>query len=280
MDQKILGIKVNFVTKDQAIEKTLNWLKSRGKHYIVTPNPEMLVDAGSDPAFKQALNQADLSLPDSSRLGWAKLMSQHKRGIIRFLYVPFFLFPKKMPQNYYPVTTGTDLMESLIKASEEKGFTTAYLGGSKKSADKLLECLRGRFPKLKIAFCSGNIIVEVNGRMQFESENNKMTQSKQIKSTPSLNAHTLSQKIDILFVAFGHKKQEIWMQKNLQKLNARVMVGVGGAFDYLSGIVPRAPKLMRELGLEWLFRLVIQPWRIKRFLKLFSFVYIVLSGKK
>ena len=69
------------------------------------------------------------------------------------------------------------------------------------------------------------------------------------------------------------------MNQNLSKLNARVMVGVGGAFDYISGTIPRAPLFLRTLELEWLFRLMVQPWRIKRFWKLGYFVYKVITVK-
>ena len=86
-------------------------------------------------------------------------------------------------------------------------------------------------------------------------------------------------KIDILFVAFGSPKQEIWIADNLKALPAKIIVGVGGAFDFISGKVPRAPKVFRSLGLEWLFRLSIQPWRIKRQLSLIKFVVLILKEK-
>ncbi len=87
--------------------------------------------------------------------------------------------------------------------------------------------------------------------------------------------------LDLLFVAFGHIKQEKWIANNLEKIPVKVMMGVGGAFDYLSGNVLRAPKWVRSLGLEWLFRLVLQPWRIKRQLSLFMFLWlIIVRGNK
>ncbi|MBI2022959.1 WecB/TagA/CpsF family glycosyltransferase, partial [Candidatus Giovannonibacteria bacterium] len=85
--------------------------------------------------------------------------------------------------------------------------------------------------------------------------------------------------IDILFVAFGFPKQEEWMHEHLGKIPVRVMVGVGGAFDYISGRVPRAPAWVQKLGFEWLFRLVVQPWRIKRQLALLRFAFLVLREK-
>jgi N-acetylglucosaminyldiphosphoundecaprenol N-acetyl-beta-D-mannosaminyltransferase len=305
--KQLLGIKIDYIQLYQAIEVVQKWMQSRGKHYITTPNPEMLVDAGFDEDFKSALNRADLAIPDSVRLGWGSYLTQ-KNPFTRLIYAPFFIFPRLLPRFSFPVVSGVDLMESLLSLSEEKAYTTAFLGGSPKVADKLLKCLKQKYPKLKIVFCSGNVQVNNDGDMEFDTENNKMTQSNRIKGNSALlkysviparelessgikapgsrvtpgmtakrndkfNAHLLNEKIDIMFVAFGARKQEKWMQRNLPKLNTRVMMGVGGAFDYLSGSIPRAPILLRQLGLEWLFRLIVQPWRIKRFWKLFYFVY-------
>ena len=283
MDSKLLDIKIDYITRYQAVEKISGWLKSRGKHYVVTPNPEMLVDATFDKRFANALNQADLSIPDSSRLGWGSYINKIKNPVLRLILSPSFIYPHGLPRFNYPKTTGVDLMNDLLSLSQEKGFTTAYLGGTSKVADKLFKCLRLKYPKLKIVFCSGKMKVNEEGEMQFDTESSKSNQSKHIKSdfgrNNNFNAHLLSEKIDILFVAFGHKKQEKWMQQNLNKLNTRLMVGVGGAFDYISGEVPRAPWWMRNMGFEWLFRVVIQPWRIKRFWKLPYFVYMVLKSK-
>lgn len=282
MYQKLLGVKINYVRLDQAIDTVNNWLKKRGKHYIVTPNPEMLVDALFDKNFKEALNSSDLAIPDSSRLGWASYIKSQKNPVLRLIYSLFFLFPHLLPRFNFPVTSGVDLMEALLSLSNEKAFTTAYLGGTKLVADKLFNCLRLKYPKLKIVFCSGNMPINEDGDIQFNTKSNKMTESKDIKfldeAKSGFNYHLLSKKIDIMFVAFGHGKQEKWIYKNLPKLNTRLMVGVGGSFDYLSGEVPRAPLYLRQLGLEWLFRVIIQPWRIKRFWKLIYFVFKVLKG--
>ncbi len=311
MEQNLLGVKINYVRIDQALEIVSGWLQKRGKHYIVTPNPEMLIDAGFDEEFRTALNAADLSVPDSSRLGWGTFLKSQKSLFLRLIYSPFFIAPHKLPRFFFPTTSGIDLMETLLSLSEEKAFTTAYLGGSKKVADKLLKCLRLKYPKLKIVFCAGNMPVNKDGDILFDTERDKMTGSKSINNKSEANSlnqglvkvtsrsrlldprkgleaslkllqddmfnhHLLTEKIDIMFVAFGHGKQEKWIYKNLPKLNTRVMMGVGGAFDYLSGEVPRAPEMIRQMGMEWLFRLMNQPWRIKRFWKLFYFIYLVL----
>lgn len=81
---------------------------------------------------------------------------------------------------------------------------------------------------------------------------------------------------DILFVAFGAPEQDKWIARNLPRLRVKMAMGVGGSLDFIAGVVPRAPERMRRLGLEWLYRLYVQPWRIKRMLRLPRFVLAVL----
>ena len=80
-------------------------------------------------------------------------------------------------------------------------------------------------------------------------------------------------------MAYGFPKQEKWIYENLEKIPVKCAMGVGGAFDYISGKVPRAPSLVRSLGFEWLYRLIIEPWRWRRHLALIEFVYLVIKEK-
>jgi len=84
---------------------------------------------------------------------------------------------------------------------------------------------------------------------------------------------------DVLLVAYGQPRQEFWIARNAARLPARVGIGVGGTFDYLSGRVPRAPAWMRSRGLEWLFRLLRQPWRARRMAVLPAYALLVLSRR-
>ena len=219
MKKQVLGVKIDDVSVDEASKIVEGWLKKRGKHYIVTPNPEFLVVARKDLKFKMILNAADLSIPDGAGL--------------------------KIGSDIENTTPGIDLMEELIEISAEKGFTTGFLGGRNGVAKMAAECLMRKYPKLKISFIEEEPV--------------------EIPTT------------DILFVAFGAPKQEKWIFDNLKKIPVKVAMGVGGAFDYLSGRVSRAPIWVRNLGFEWLFRLVVQPWRIKRQLALIKFIFYVLK---
>ncbi|MBI4038363.1 WecB/TagA/CpsF family glycosyltransferase [Candidatus Daviesbacteria bacterium] len=156
--------------------------------------------------------------------------------------------------------SGTDFMEELIKLSSEKGFTVGFLGGRGEVAKKSAECLMKKYPKLKVGFAEsgGEVQAELPGVLSARSI---------IRNIPAL---------DILFVAFGHIKQEKWIANNLNNLPVHIVMGVGGAFDYLSGSVSRAPKWIRNLGFEWLFRLIIQPWRVKRQLALIKYLFMLI----
>lgn len=209
MKKYVLGIKIDDVDMDEALNIVHKWLQKRGKHYIVTPNPEFIMTSQKDLEFKKILNAADLSIPDGAGL---KLSGKVKNTI-----------------------PGVDLMEKLVEKSIDWAVTIGFLGGQEGVAEKTAECLQKKYPGVKIDFTSP----------------------------------------DLLFVAFGHPKQEKWIYQNLPKLNVKVAMGVGGAFDYLSGRVPRAPIGLRNLGLEWLFRLIIQPWRVKRQLNLLKYIYLL-----
>jgi len=152
--------------------------------------------------------------------------------------------------------TGVELLESLCLAVAKKPITVGFLGGGEGIAEKTAECLVEKYPGLKVAFAHPDYNFYKN-----------------------YNDYNGYKRIDILFVAFGAPKQEMWMSEHLDKLPVRVAIGVGGAFDYISGKVPRAPRLVQKLGFEWLFRLIRQPWRIKRQLALLEFIFLVLREK-
>lgn len=232
MKVNLLGVKIDDINMDQAVEIIEKWNRKPGKHYIVTPNPEFLAAAQKDQEFKKILNSADLSIPDGIGL---KLSGKIKNTVY-----------------------GTDLMEKLIHIAVEKAFTAAFLGGKQGVAEKLKERLLKKYPKLKVSFAGSGGEVDNQGKL--------------LKFPKSLK----SLKCDFLFVAFGHIKQEKWIANNLADLPVKVVMGVGGAFDYLSGSVPRAPVFVRTLGFEWLFRLIIQPWRIKRQLKLLKYLKLLM----
>ncbi|HBQ50591.1 hypothetical protein A3B42_05165 [Candidatus Daviesbacteria bacterium RIFCSPLOWO2_01_FULL_38_10] len=231
MKKYILGVKIDDVNMEEALETVHHWLQKSTKKYIVTPNPEFIMTAQKDPEFKKILNDADLSIPDGEGL---KLSGKIKNTV-----------------------TGVDLMEKLVEKSVDWGFAVGLLGGMDGVAEKAVECLQKKYPKIKISFAISDLTTNYPLRQSY-------SEASQLPTT------------DLLFVALGHSKQEKWIVQNLPKLKVKVAMGVGGAFDYFSGKVPRAPKWIRDLGFEWLFRLMIQPWRIKRQISLVKYLWLVM----
>jgi len=159
------------------------------------------------------------------------------------------LFKKPLKER----VTGVDLVERLAELASKKGYSVYFLGGEEGVARKASQMLKSRYPKLRVAGYRAGRPYDLD-------------LIPQIKKT----------KPDILFVAWGFPKQDKWIAKYKARLGIPVCIGVGGSFDFISKKVPRAPLWLRNLGLEWLYRLIRQPWRIKRQLALPKFVYLVL----
>lgn len=241
----VLGVKIDDISMDQAVELVEGWVKKGGKHYIVTPNPEFVMAAQVDGEFKRVLDNADLAIPDGVGL---KIGSDIKNTI-----------------------AGVDFLERLCKMSSENGFTTGFLGGRYDVAKKAAECLKKKYPGLKVMFAEGGGEVNDDGRWKVEGSILNPQKSTLYPLPPTVKIPP----IDLLFVAFGQVKQEKWIAKNLPHLPVKVAMGVGGSFDEISGRVPRIPGLVQSMGLKWLVRLILEPRRIKRQLALLKFVWLV-----
>jgi N-acetylglucosaminyldiphosphoundecaprenol N-acetyl-beta-D-mannosaminyltransferase len=139
---------------------------------------------------------------------------------------------------------GVELCERLAGLSEQHGWSIYFLGAAPGVAEAAAAALKRRFPGMVLAGTYA-------GTPQQADE-------------PKIRQRILAAKPDILLVAYGAPAQDIWIARNQPQLDVPVAIGVGGTFDYVSGQVLRAPMWMRRLGLEWLFRLIRQPWRWKR----------------
>ena len=139
--------------------------------------------------------------------------------------------------------TGVDLIPRLAELCARRGYRLFLLGAAPGVAADLATRLRAEAPGLEVAAHSGS-----------------PDSSSDSETLALIHGH----QPQVLLVAYGHPNQELWIDRMSERLGVAVAIGVGGAFDYLTGRVPRAPAWMRRAGLEWLFRLVRQPWRIRR----------------
>ena len=250
--KNILGVDVTAADRKTVLEHVIKFLKNDKKDskvFIVTPNPEILVYANSHPDYKKILNGAQISLVDGvGLLVGAKILG--KGPLDRF--------------------TGVDFIENLCLECKDQPISMGFLGGRTGVAEKAAECLQAKYPWIKVAFVAEEWGESANGKWQ-------MANSSVVR--PSAISHTPYASIDILFVAFGAPRQEEWIAQHLEKLPVRAAMGVGGSFDYISGEVRRAPVWIRNIGLEWLFRLILQPWRWRRQLALVEFGWLVMRAR-
>jgi exopolysaccharide biosynthesis WecB/TagA/CpsF family protein len=155
--------------------------------------------------------------------------------------------------------TGSDGLPKIAERAAQYGWRLFFLGAAPGVAEKAADILRAKYPGLLI-------VGTYSGSPAPEEEDSLVEMVNQSGA-------------DILFVAYGAPEQDKWIARNLPRLHVKMAMGVGGAFDFIAGVVPRAPLWMRRLGLEWLFRLYLQPWRIRRMMRLPRFVLAVLFEK-
>lgn len=155
--------------------------------------------------------------------------------------------------------TGSDGLPIIAERAAKEGWRMYFLGAAPGIAERAAEILREKHPGLQI-------VGTYAGSPAPEEED---------AIVERINASGA----DLLFVAYGAPRQDAWIARNLPRLKVRMAMGVGGTFDFITGAIPRAPEWMRRLGIEWLYRLYLQPWRIRRMLRLPRFVLAVLMEK-
>lgn len=245
MKVNILGVQIDNLKKLEVLEMVERFLSDGAQHYIVTPNPEMVVAAQKDEYFLGILNKAGLSVPD----GFGLILAS------RYLRHP-------IPERIH----GVDLMIDLCRMAEQKNCSVFLLAKKEglASSEETAAALKKFYPGLAIS----------GGELEISN-----FQSSALKIIEEINL----KKPDILFVALGAGRQEKFIAENLNKMpSVKIAMGIGGAFDFISGKIKRAPRWMRKIGLEWLWRLFMQPWRWKRILTAtikFSWL-IIKNGKK
>jgi len=225
---KVLNIRVDDVSLLEAVIKTKEAINKQQNYKIVTPNPEIIIQAQKDHKLANILNNADLAIPDGVGLRLAGIKN---------------------------TTPGVVLMLEIIKLAATNNWGIGLYGGRGNSAKLALAKLKKQYPNLK-----GWAITapELKIGEKFDDEYKKtITKIKQNNTK-------------IVFIALGAPKQEYFMD---QLQPSTVLMVVGGSFDEFAGLVRPAPALVNKLGLKWLWRLILQPWRLARQLRLIKFLY-------
>lgn len=252
----ILNVPFTTLYQSEILEKIKNILNQSAKQFfLATPNPEMLLVTEKNSNFLKTLQQTDLNIPDGNGIIWANnflkqtdktknLFAIYLKGLISL--ATFLFYQKNEKKRFNKAIHGSDLMRDICldkEFSKHKIFLLGNKHGLKKNISSLTTT-------------------------SLQKTNSQINIAGSYDGSPSdlLNLEKInSVKPEILFVGFGAPHQEIWIAKNLAKMpSVKLAIGVGGTFDFIAGSIPRAPHLMRQMGLEWLYRLYRQPSRIKR----------------
>lgn len=232
----VFGVGIDDLDKKEVEREILKLARQPGKgHYMVTVNSEFIMLAHRNSDFARILSNSDLSVADGWWVAKSRLICGGKAQ---------------------DRITGVELVEMLSKLSVSYPIRIGYMGGfgdvAAIVAKRQLESHRG----VRIVYAGPGV----------------STMSLDSKLKAELDAIG---RIDVLFVAYGMGKQEVWIDKMKDKLNIGLYIGVGGAFDYIAGKKKRAPKFLQNLGLEWLWRLLLDPVRIWRMRVLPEFFLLV-----
>jgi N-acetylglucosaminyldiphosphoundecaprenol N-acetyl-beta-D-mannosaminyltransferase len=235
----ILGVPIHAVTTAQTLAHVTTFMAQPCLHQIATVNPEFVMKAQEDAAFHAILSHADLCLPDGIGLLYAARWQKNP-------------LPERVP--------GSDLSYKLAELCAQNGWRLFLLGSAPGVAEAAAHLLQARYP--------GLIIAGTYAGSPDPAENDAIV--------ARINAVSA----EMLFVAYGAPNQDKWIDRNRTALSSvRVAIGVGGSLDFITGKSKRAPQWVQDMHLEWLHRLIQEPWRWRRMLSLPRFALKVATKR-
>lgn len=224
------GIRIHKITLSEAVARVIHALKTRTSLkplLIMGPNAQLITLAARHPRFRNALRSADFSTPDG---------------------ISVVLASRLLGQPVQERVTGGDLMEQLCIEASQHNLSVFFLGGLPQAAEKTAHNLQAKYPGFRLAgtYCPPP-------GFEFDPSECARIRDQIAQAEP-----------DLLCVAFGAPKQEIWMHENCPTLPIGAAISVGAALDTQAGLRQRAPKWTHRIGCEWLYRLVREPRRLWR----------------
>jgi N-acetylglucosaminyldiphosphoundecaprenol N-acetyl-beta-D-mannosaminyltransferase len=236
----ILGVPIDAETFDSLLEAIAGWLRQRDRLYQVCTVSPEFVMIAQD---------------DPSFMNVLRSADRCVADGVGLLFAARYL-RRPLPQR----VTGSDGVPLIAERAARENWRLFLLGAAPGVAERAAAQLVEAYPGLQIAGTYAG--------SPAESEEDEIIRRVNASGT------------DILLVAYGAPRQDMWIARHRERLRVGVAMGVGGTFDFIAGVVPRAPRWMRQLALEWLYRLIRQPWRWRRMLRLPRFVWAVLWHKQ
>ena len=221
----IVGLRVHATSYVQTTQRVLAWARQGASKYVCVANVHMAMEAHDDPRLQRMLNEADLVTPDGMPLVWALKM----------------LGVKHATRVY-----GPDLTLHLCRAAAEHNIPIGLYGGTPQRLGAFVAFLESQYPGIRI-------VCRIAPPFRALTPEEDEAYTRQIVASGAR----------ILFVGIGCPKQERWMAEHRERIPA-VLLGVGAAFDFHAGSIRQAPGWMQRMGLEWFFRLMMEPKRLWR----------------
>ena len=261
MSVKIASVEVDTLTRKEVITKIGKAIEKNKILQVVTPYSEFIVEAEYNVEFRKALNNSEIRIPDGIGILWAGayLAGKWNNLIISLLGII------NRDINLYSVFTekisGSDLIYDVLDVAHKQKSRVYLLGGEGVVPEKVQDYIQNTYPRINITGAYSKKI-SLNDKDLFQQ--------------------VLDSQSDIVLIALSYPKQEVFASQLKQYFikndHKGVIMCIGGTFDFLAGAQKRAPKWMRRIGLEWLYRLIQQPKRIRRIYKA-TIEYILLISK-
>jgi N-acetylglucosaminyldiphosphoundecaprenol N-acetyl-beta-D-mannosaminyltransferase len=240
----ILGVQVSSITNEHLLDAFTARIQNKQKTQVCITPVNSVLAATQNPQVLAIYNKSEFVLCDGMPIKWAA----------GFLNTPIV-----------ERITGLDLLPNLVAHCAKHDFTIFLLGASPGVGEQLKQTILAKYPQCKVV----GVYVPPFMKVFTEEENKKMIDA--------INAVSP----DVLLVSLTAPKQDIWIAENMDKVNASVQVGIGGAFEVMAGLAKRAPKWMHAAGLEWFYRFIQEPKRLFRryFIEAPLFIPLIIKQK-
>jgi N-acetylglucosaminyldiphosphoundecaprenol N-acetyl-beta-D-mannosaminyltransferase len=222
----VLSVQVSAVDIPTAITEIDRWIRHGRRSYVTLTGVHGVMESVRNETVREAHNAAGLVLPDGMPLVWLLWQSGFRSA---------------------DRVCGSDLMEALFNYSQQTGYRHFLYGATSKTLQLLQSQLIRKFPAAHIVGAHSPPFRPVHG-----DEDDDIIKT--------INASAA----EIIWVGLSTPKQELWMARHRERLSAPVLIGIGAAFDFHAGLVPRAPRWLQKVGLEWAFRTAMEPRRLTK----------------
>lgn len=264
---EVLGVRFHNLSRSEAARAIADLALADGKAYVVKPYSEYMPRAARDARIREILNGAGLCLADGIGILWAAHYLALAGGSLRALaqlpvsLATVVLNPRAVRRPLKENMAGVDLTWEMLARLDEAGSRVFLLGGTQNEVRGTRERIGARLPNLRVVGAHHGYF-DVSGE----------------ESAQVLRAINEAE-TDVVLVAMGVPRQEEWIAANMPRLRVNVAISEGGSFSFISGAVARPPRWLRPLGLVWLYRLLRQPWRIRRQMVIPLFIWLVVKER-